>query len=298
MQAGKARIGYNGLMRGLPPLIRWTRSSTILLSGFFLVIFLIIYVWWPLAEELISTVDWSGPWWLYMDWLLIGLFLFMSLAIVARADLRRDALIIFVATIGGLVIEAWGTQTNLWFYYTDERPPLWIVPAWPIATLCIDRITRALLWLSNTKGNRTRRWENAICNFRTLYWLVFAAFLAIMLPFVAPTLDKPYTVMALLLCVMLIATPTDHRQAVLVFAAGAGLGYFLELWGTTRQCWTYYTYQTPPLFAVLAHGMAAVAFWRTGLILQVMRRKARALLKPETNEGQPSTAYDEATADR
>ncbi len=298
MQAGKARIGYNGLMRGLPPLIRWTRSSTILLSGFFLVIFLIIYVWWPLAEELISTVDWSGPWWLYMDWLLIGLFLFMSLAIVARADLRRDALIIFVATIGGLVIEAWGTQTNLWFYYTDERPPLWIVPAWPIATLCIDRITRALLWLSNTKGNRTRRWENAIFNFRTLYWLVFAAFLAIMLPFVAPTLDKPYTVVALLLCVVLIATPTDHRQAVLVFAAGAGLGYFLELWGTTRQCWTYYTYQTPPLFAVLAHGMAAVAFWRTGLILQVMRRKARALLKPETNEGQPSTAYDEATADR
>jgi hypothetical protein len=47
-----------------------------------------------------------------------------------------------------------------------------------------------------------------------------------------------------------------------MFAAGAGLGYFLELWGTTRLCWTYYTQQTPPLFAVLAHGMAAVAFWR------------------------------------
>ena len=48
---------------------------------------------------------------------------------------------------------------------------------------------------------------------------------------------------------------------LLVFAAGAGLGYFLELWGTTRECWTYYTLQTPPLFAVLAHGAAAVAFW-------------------------------------
>jgi hypothetical protein len=55
---------------------------------------------------------------------------------------------------------------------------------------------------------------------------------------------------------------------LLVFWAGAGLGYFLELWGTTRACWTYYTYQTPPLFAVMAHGMAAVAFWRAGLLMK------------------------------
>ncbi len=54
---------------------------------------------------------------------------------------------------------------------------------------------------------------------------------------------------------------------LLTFLAGAGLGYFLELWGTTRQCWTYYTYQTPPLFAVLAHGMASVAFWRANLVM-------------------------------
>ena len=47
-----------------------------------------------------------------------------------------------------------------------------------------------------------------------------------------------------------------------------GLGYFLELWGTTRACWTYYTLETPPLFAVLAHGLAAVAFWRARLIFE------------------------------
>lgn len=90
-----------------------------------------------------------------------------------------------------------------------------------------------------------------------------------MLFFVAPTFDKSYTLAALILCALLIATPTDHRTAVLTFLAGAGLGYYLELWGTTRECWTYYTAQTPPLFAVLAHGMAAVAFWRAGLLVKL-----------------------------
>src|SRR5512143_685519 len=166
-------------MRPLPPLIRWTRSSTILLSGFFFVIFLIIYVWWPLAEEVLSYIDWRGPWWLYIDWLLIGLFVFMSLTIVARADLRRDALVILVTTIGGLVIEAWGTQTNLWVYYTSERPPLWIVPAWPIATLSIDRITRLLDYLVDRLASRRAapggqpRAASDVLPFELLYWLTF-----------------------------------------------------------------------------------------------------------------------------
>ncbi len=258
-------------MRRLPPLFRWTGSSTILLSAFLTVIFLIIYVWWPLAEEVLSYIDWRGPWWLYMDWLLIGLFLFMSLTIVARADLRRDALIILVATLGGLIIEAWGTQTNLWSYYTNERPPLWIVPAWPIATLSIDRITRLLNYMLHGLGHVRTRAEvpnGSALNFKLIYWGLFGAFLAIMLPFAWPTISKPYTVLAVLLCIVVIATPTDHRRAALVFVAGSALGYFLERWGTTRQCWTYYTFQTPPLFAVLAHGMAAVTFWRTGLVLQ------------------------------
>ncbi len=283
-------------MRRLPPLIRWSRSSTVLLSAFFTVIFLIIYIWWPLADEVLSYMDWKGPWWLYMDWLLVGLFLFMSLTIVARADLRRDALIIFVATIGGLVIEAWGTQTNLWFYYTNERPPLWIVPAWPIATLSIDRITRLLAYLVQSNEGRLQRLSRALhgrLTVRVIYLLLFGAFLAIMVPFIWPTLGKPYTVLALLLCLLVILSPADQRRAVLVFISGAGLGYFLERWGTTRQCWTYYTFQTPPLFAVLAHGMAAVIFWRTGLVLQWVATRLRAMILPaaakeaEAESGEP-----------
>jgi hypothetical protein len=125
-------------------MLGWTRSSYALLGGFLLIVFLIIYVWWPLAEEVLSNIDWGGEWWLYFDWLLVGIFLFMTLLIMSGADLRKDALIVFVGFVGGLVIEGWGTQTNLWFYFTAQRPPLWIIPAWPIASLSIDRLVRFL----------------------------------------------------------------------------------------------------------------------------------------------------------
>ncbi len=233
------------------------------MSGFAALILVIIVVWWPLAEDVLSYIDWSRPLWPQIDWLLLFDFAIMSLLIMAGADLKADALIIFVGLVGGLVIESWGTQTNLWVYYTSERPPLWIIPAWPIASLSIDRLTRLLRRVVN---RRLPPPHPAL--FHTLYWALFATFYALLLLFVWPTRDKSLTLMALLLCALLTLTPTDHRLAVLTFAAGAGLGYFLELWGTTRLCWTYYTRQTPPLFAVLAHGMAAVAFWRTGLLFK------------------------------
>lgn len=266
-------------------LFGWTRSSSVLLGGFFLICGLIVYVWWPLAQEALAYVNWSGPWWLYMDWLLLGIFTFMSLTIIARADLGRDVLIVFVGMCGGLVIESWGTQTNLWHYFTVERPPLWIIPAWPIASLSIDRITRMLDWgvkrlnTKDTKELKGKTFETFMSIvFKYLYWIIFIGFYGLMLYFVTPSFGKSYTVMALLLVALLTLTPTDHRYAVLTFLAGTGLGYFLELWGTTRQCWTYYTFQTPPFFAVLAHGMAAVAFWRAGLMVKIFLGRMKTLV--------------------
>jgi len=253
----------------------WTRDSSILLGGFFVTVILIIYIWWPLAVEYFAYVDWNSQWWRYMDWLLLGIFGFMSVTIITRANLKTDLLIVFVGICGGLAIESWGTQTNLWHYYTAERPPLWIIPAWPIASLSIDRMARGLNFLT-TKVTTLAPHASAgeehegKTLFMIFYWLTFASFLALMLRFVAPTFDKSFTWLSLGLCILLILTPTDHRFALLTFIAGSGLGYYLELWGTTRECWTYYTYQTPPLFAVLAHGMAAVAFWRAGLILKTI----------------------------
>jgi len=275
------------VLRRALTLFGWTKHSSILLGGFFLTIFLIVYVWWPLAEEVLAYIDWNGPWWLYMDWLLLGIFLFMSLTVISRADLKTDSLIVFVGVFGGLAIESWGTQTNLWHYYTAERPPLWIIPAWPIASLSIDRITSFLDWLckkftteitKNAKKTSLLTSVNSVVNPKTAYWFLFTGFYLLMLLFVFPTLDKSYTWLSLLLCGLLIVTPTDHRTALLTFIAGAGLGYFLELWGTTRECWTYYTFEKPPLFAVFAHGMAAVAFWRIGLVIKLVLQSMKLKL--------------------
>jgi hypothetical protein len=290
-------IGYNSHMstrfplRRLTALFGWTRHSYYLLSGFLLVCGLIIYIWWPLAKDVLAYIDWGGPWWLTFDWLLVGIWLAMSLLIMAKADLRSDARIVFVGFVGGLVIESWGTQTNLWFYYTAERPPLWIIPAWPIAALATDRLMRLLQygvvkfaqeytrklgkWQFWNDKNASKSYLLKIPLLKLIYRLVFGVFSILMLIFVAPTLDKSLTVMAILLCALLILSPTDYRIATLTFLAGAGLGYFLEVWGTTRECWTYYTHQTPPLFAVLAHGMASVTFWRANRVLGQIYRKLK-----------------------
>lgn len=247
--------------------LSWNRSSYVILSLFLLTVIMIIYFWWPLAEMVISYIDWSGEWWRYFDWLLVGIFLFMTLVIMSGADLKRDAWIILVGAAGGLVIEAWGTQTSLWTYFTDQRPPLWIIPAWPIASLTIDRV---VTWLNRIFPEDRDGW---IFVYKTMYWIIFLSFAILMIFFIWSYIGQSMTIMACLLVVLVIITPLNYRTAIMIFMAGSVLGYFLEYWGTTRECWTYYTLQTPPLFAVLAHGMAGLVFWRTWHVLSMFAWK-------------------------
>jgi hypothetical protein len=241
--------------------MHFTSSSGYMLSAFALLALVIGYVWWPLAKTYFSYVAAGEDVWARMDWLLIGIFSFISLLIMLGADLRKDAVLFVVGLAGGLVIEGWGTQTQIWTYFTQERPPLWIIPAWGLANLSIFRLVKFESALFPQENPRLYRW---------LYWIIFTVFLAMMYHFVSPTLDKSFTVLALIGVTFIMLTPTNYRLAVLIFIAGTGLGYFFERWGTTRHCWNYYTGQTPPPFSVVAHGLAAVAFWRAERYLRMI----------------------------
>jgi hypothetical protein len=186
-----------------------------------------------------------------MDWLLAGIWVFMSLLLVWRLDLRRDGALLLVGAMGGAVIEWWGTTSQLWHYFTAERPPLWILPAWPVAAMAVDRVARIGLRVWPFLGRLGRG-----------YWVLLPAFVLLMTRFVWPRVDVRSTQVVILLMIGVTFVGARPRRDVLLFVAGASLGLFLEYWGTSRRCWTYYTEQVPPVEAVLAHGFASVAFAR------------------------------------
>ncbi|MDP2315688.1 MAG: hypothetical protein Q8P41_22510 [Pseudomonadota bacterium] len=186
-----------------------------------------------------------------MDWLLGGIWAFMTLTLLWGFDVRRDVRLAAVAFAGGLVIEWWGTTTSIWTYYTDERPPIWILPAWPVAALTIERLAMV------TERAFPRRLPAA-----PLWWVAFPGFVAWMTHFAWPSVGTPSTYVIVALMLGVLATSTDRRRDLAILVAGTLLGVFLEYWGTSRWCWRYYTKEVPPPVAAVAHGFASVAFAR------------------------------------
>jgi hypothetical protein len=191
-----------------------------------------------------------------MDWLLAGIWTFMTLLLIWRLDTRQDLRLVFVGLVGGAVIEWWGTTTTLWWYFTAERPPLWIIPAWPTAALTIHRLPSLI----------GRAWPG-IERLGRAYWLALPLFCLAMTRFLWPTIHVLSSQVVVLLMIGVILVGARPNRDFSIFVTGTMLGFFLEYWGTSRHCWTYYTREIPPVEAVFAHGFAAVAFARMDQLL-------------------------------
>jgi hypothetical protein len=196
-----------------------------------------------------------------MDWLLGGIWVVMAALVCWRVSPRRDLALLVVGACGGAVTEWWGTNTGLWHYFTQERPPLWILPAWPIAAVTVDRLARLLDFCLGEADRRRGRGRSSP-GFAWAYWITVPGFVLWMMHFVWPYSHIFATQVVIGVMVLVALHRPEPRRDVVMFAAGALLGIFLEYWGTSRACWTYYTGQVPPAVAVLAHGFAAVAFAR------------------------------------
>ncbi len=197
-----------------------------------------------------------------MDWLLFGIWAFMTATLVWGVDVRRDIVLAGVAFVGGLVIEWWGTTTSIWTYYTDERPPIWILPAWPVAALTIERL--ALVTRRALPAWTIPAW-----------WVALPAFVLLMTRFAWPGVGEPSTIVVIGIMLGVLVTATDRRRDLAIFVAGSVLGVFLEYWGTSRWCWRYYTLETPPPIAAVAHGFASIAFARGALAVEAIWARVR-----------------------
>jgi len=198
-------------------------------------------------------IDPTAEW----DILLGFLWVTMTGALVWDPKPSRDVKLVVVGLGGGLVIEGWGTNTLLWTYFTAERPPLWILPAWPVAALCIDRLARGT--------NRLFPWLGRA---GAAYWVVMPLFVLLFTRLMRPAITHPWSIGVLVLMLVVVTVRPRPSRDLVLFITGASLGIFLEYWGTSRHCWTYWNRQIPPIEAVLAHGFASVAFARGVQLLQ------------------------------
>ena len=98
-------------------------------------------------------------------------------ALTLPADPATDCLIVLAASFYGYLAEAWGTHAGLWAYYTGEKPPLWIIPGWPIGALVINRLASkagGLLGRLSISSNLKSGW--LYWAWVTLFYFIFIVF--------------------------------------------------------------------------------------------------------------------------
>jgi hypothetical protein len=243
--------------------LRFNRNSGWALFCFALVIAGLRFGWPELFLQEWENIFRAPVWYQGVDWLLVGIFLFFALCFSLDPN-RQDIPTVAAGFFGGALIEIWGTHTGLWYYYTGERPPLWIIPAWGASALVNEKLLHMLAlalpvrWRERLITGRGGTRGERIAHF-ILVTLILGGFLWWTRPVTWQLLNLG--AIALIVAVM-IASREYPLYTVLLWAVSGGFGVFLEIWGTTRHCWNYYDHLTPSPFPICAHGFAAVIFWR------------------------------------
>jgi len=166
---------------------------------------------------------------------LFAFILFLTIrAIPLAADPVTDCLTVLVTSFFGFLAELWGTQSGLWTYYTGEKPPYWIVPAWALGVLVVERLARRAgeqpggVFAKLRSDNFYRAWV-------LLFYCVFV-------PFIATKLSAPACVLPILLTAAVLFPGKKHRtRYTRILFTGTVCVFFADLWGTTNHCWTYHT---------------------------------------------------------
>ncbi len=214
--------------------------------------------------------------WADFDTLLVFSWVLMVSLGAWRVNIKRDVMLALVAFGGGAIIETWGTRSGLWTYFTHEEPPLFILPAWPFAAIATERISFIV-------GKGVSKLPLKVT--RSIEIGAMFVFCILLLRWTRVAWSSHWTWLAFAFVVLIVATSKSGRDDLARFVAGSVLGYLLEYWGTTRQCWTYYDGLTPPLTSVLSHGFATVAFARfagfAASVVEVVMTSRRVRMEDE-----------------
>ena len=166
--------------------------------------------------------------------LFASILLLTAKALTLDADPVRDLLIVLPASCFGFLAELWGTHSGLWTYFTGERPPYWIIPAWSIGALVVERLSRrtdGLLGVPLARLNKD-----------ALYWAWVLLFYCVFISFLAAKLRAAQCLLpAALTAAVLIPGGERRRRDISILLTGTFCVFWADLWGTTNHCWTYHT---------------------------------------------------------
>ena len=260
---------------GLREPLRFSRDSAWGFLALCLVVAALAFGWPDLLAQEWNAMFHSGNWLATTDWLLLSLGIFFLFCTLIGAEWRGDLATVIAGMIGGAIIEVWGTRTGLWYYYTGERPPAWILPAWGMSALSNEKLQRmSLLYLPPSLREKIFAPMEESLLTKWAYLALAGALYAFYFWWAWPAISHPFAwVVSALMLGALWGARRYPAYALNLFVMGAFLGILLEIWGTTRHCWNYYDGKTPSPFPICGHGMAALGFWKLKDLGRAIARK-------------------------